>query len=469
MTLAERDESSARSVPIAAQPAPSERDELAEYLNALERHDCYRVDAVLKDSPVERTERVFYTGNNGSELGPFIRKTIANSSGKGRVYEMVYHAQQIGKRFAHMPRIFECTTTPTSLTVLIEYVQGCTLQEYVEANGASRELSLRIFPLLCDAVRELHEAFDPPVIHRDLTPANIIVSNGSVTLIDLGIARIFRPDAQRDTAYFGTRAYAPPEQFGFGQTDVRSDIYAMGKVLQYCLTGSPDQTVYPDLPMHDPANPDISATTAVASAPDSIQQQVREVITQATSFDPDMRYRSISELKQAFLAAIVLPEPDEADRLVDGSDLASISIPCKPQPAIVHAPVSHELQSVTSSNSATHTKGFVHRIPKGLGIVWDIALALLLFLFYAAGASVVVAPDESLAMLPLWFRALEVYGMILVPLTVICYYLLDLRVLREKRPNWKLVSRRKTWYFVPVVVIVLWVVIGVIGVASGAI
>ena len=108
-----------------------ETDELQEYLNALGRSDNYRVDAVLSDAPHERTERVFYVGNNGSELGPFIRKTIATDSGQGRTYEKIFRAQHEGKRFVHMPRIFECYVADSSLVVLLEYVEGETLQDYV--------------------------------------------------------------------------------------------------------------------------------------------------------------------------------------------------------------------------------------------------------------------------------------------------------------------------------------------------
>lgn len=168
-----------------------ETDELQEYLNALGRSDNYRVDAVLSDAPHERTERVFYVGNNGSELGPFIRKTIATDSGQGRIYEKIFRAQHEGKRFVHMPRIFECYVADSSLVVLLEYVEGETLQDYVGERGASYELALRIFPPICDAASELHKAFDPPLIHRDLTPANIVVSPGGITIIDLSIARTF--------------------------------------------------------------------------------------------------------------------------------------------------------------------------------------------------------------------------------------------------------------------------------------
>ena len=62
-------------------------DELAEHLNALARDECYRVDAVLKEGPYETTERVYFQGSNGAEMGPFVRKRISRESGTGAAYE----------------------------------------------------------------------------------------------------------------------------------------------------------------------------------------------------------------------------------------------------------------------------------------------------------------------------------------------------------------------------------------------
>lgn len=440
-----------------------ERDELAEYLSALDRSDCYRVDAVLKDSPIERTERVCYVGNNGSELGPFIRKTIARESGQGRVYEMLYHAQQVGKRFVHLPRIFECYATSSSLTVLIEFVHGNTLQEYIESNGPSGHLALRIFPLVCDAVRELHEAFDPPAIHRDLTPANIIVSDSSVTLIDLGIARIFHPEAARDTTYFGTRAYAPPEQFGFGQTDVRSDVYAMGKVLRYCVAGEEDNT---------------------AGAP--IDQRVEAVISKATKLDPAQRYQSINELKAAFFAANApAPADDQTFSQVISTPLPAIHASSTGHSAELSAerlasteyPTSAEYRVESPANQPTTSPaesvslrpargffGMFDRIPRSLGIAWDVFVALFWLLIFVAANASIADPLVNPMQYPLWFLIVEYYGLIVLPSTIIAYFLLDLRMLRDRYPSLKLPTRRKALPFAIIIIFAL--VFAVVAIAN---
>lgn len=445
-----------------------ERDELAEYLSALDRSDCYRVDAVLKDSPIERTERVCYVGNNGSELGPFIRKTIARESGQGRVYEMLYHAQQVGKRFVHLPRIFECYATSSSLTVLIEFVHGNTLQEYVELNGPSGHLALRIFPLVCDAVRELHEAFDPPAIHRDLTPANIIVSDSSVTLIDLGIARIFHPEAARDTTYFGTRAYAPPEQFGFGQTDVRSDVYAMGKVLRYCVAGGEDD-----------------ATTA------SVDQRVEVVINKATKLDPAQRYQSINELKAAFLAANApVPADDQAPSQAIAAPLPASHSSSTEQPVELSAnhPVSVEYltsaeyrvelpanqsvvflpdQAAPRRSVASVASSIAQNITLALGIIWDAFVIFLWAILFISTNMAIINPTNGNELIPVWFLALEFYALITIPSALLSYYLLDLRPFKRFFPNVKFIPRRQTWPIALLIVIGLFLVVFAVAYISG--
>lgn len=453
-----------------------ETDELQEYLNALGRSDNYRVDAVLSDAPHERTERVFYVGNNGSELGPFIRKTIATDSGQGRTYEKIFRAQHEGKRFVHMPRIFECYVADSSLVVLLEYVEGETLQDYVRERGASYELALRIFPPICDAASELHKAFDPPLIHRDLTPANIVVSPGGITIIDLSIARTFQPDATKDTTYFGTRAYAPPEQFGFGQTDVRSDVYTLGKVLAFCAGANDDE-----------------ATTA----PDP---GIARVVRKATELDPEKRFQSVEALKAAFLDALASARPAEQPPSIapkPAACSASEALPALqpvfqpiPQPAPQPAPqpgaapisVSQQQggaratkQALASQVKSTaqkkpiRAKGFFSRIPLGVGVAWDMILLLVWLLFFAASNAVIVSPTGEVAQHPLWFLIVEYYGVIVLPITVLVYYLFDLRPLRKLFPKAKFLPRRKTWPFAILIVFVLIVATIAIGTLSGVV
>ena len=228
---------------------------LFEHLASLDRDDSYRVERVLKLSDVETTELVYFEGSGGGSLGPFVRKRIDASVQIGGAYERLFAAQRAGRRFEHLPRIVDCRRVGDELDVVMEYVEGETLEALVGRLGATPDYARGLFGAPCDAAAELHAGFamagERPVlvIHRDLKPSNIIVSGvrysvdagmtfSSLVIIDLGIARVWRDGADADTVKFGTRPYAPPEQYGFGQTSVRSDVYALGALLFFCLTGT---------------------------------------------------------------------------------------------------------------------------------------------------------------------------------------------------------------------------------------
>lgn len=227
---------------------------LVEHLASLDRDDSYRVERVLKRSSVETTELVYFEGTGGGSLGPFVRKRIDASAQIGGAYERLFAAQRAGRRFEHLPRIVDCRRVGDELNVVMEYIEGETLGALVDRLGATPDYARELYPALCDAVGELHAGFamagetSAPEIHRDLKPSNIIVTGANYTpndgltfsslvIIDLGIARVWRDGADADTVKFGTRPYAPPEQYGFGQTSVRSDVYALGALLFFCLTG----------------------------------------------------------------------------------------------------------------------------------------------------------------------------------------------------------------------------------------
>lgn len=211
------------------------KESLQQHLESLARDECYRVDAVLKEGHLERTERVFFVGANGAEQGPYVRKVFEAESGLGSAYGRVLAAQRRGMRFLHLPRIIDCYSLGEQDAVVMEFVPGRTLADELYETGPSLDAAKRLFPGICDAIAELHGRFDPPIIHRDIKPSNFMVEGDTVLVIDLGIARTFDEDAVCDTSHFGTRAYAPPEQFGYGQTDVRSDVYALGMLLFYLL------------------------------------------------------------------------------------------------------------------------------------------------------------------------------------------------------------------------------------------
>ncbi len=397
-------------------------DELSNYLSALDRDSCYRVDATLKQGRLETTQRVYFVGENGAELGPFVRKYLA--PGLGGAYERIYAAQRDGVRLSHLPRIVECHRQDERLVVVMEHVAGETLAEATAAATDRLGLVRRLFPDLCDAVSELHELFDPPIIHRDLKPGNVMVSAGGVTLIDLGIARTWREGGEQDTTHFGTRAYAPPEQFGFGQTDVTSDVYALGMLLFFCLMG------------RDPVAADRECGFAGVGVPEPL----RAVVARATELDPTRRPQTVREFKDALLSAL------------------------SAAPGEKNAP----LEPPAFESPRTGPSAWLSRVPPLLGLVWDAVLLALCVLCLAGCVSAVIDPTPENARRPLWYLVVSYFVFLAPSFVIVFYLLLDRRPLRREVPALaRLTVRQETRAGLLVILglFAVWVVASVIAVA----
>lgn len=158
-----------------------------------------------------------------------------------------------------------------------EYIEGVSLYEQVTSQGPLSAAKTQAAALsLCQVLHYLHSQ-QPPVICRDVKPQNVIIdSSGCCHLIDFGAARRHQSEKQGDTVFLGTQATAPPEQFGYQQTDQRSDIYSLGILLHFLRTGK-----------FDPSDSDVT--------PDFL----RRVIRRCTAFDPKNRYPSIQSVYRA--------------------------------------------------------------------------------------------------------------------------------------------------------------------------
>jgi|AGTN01.3.fsa_nt_gi Serine/threonine protein kinase len=165
-----------------------------------------------------------------------------------------------------------------------EYADGKTLEQLVEENGTYDDKeAVEIVLQLCGIMRYLH-LHHPPIIHRDIKPRNIIYSaNHGCKLIDFGIARRYHNNAQKDTTYLGTENTAAPEQFGYKQTSTKSDIYSMGILLLYLLTGTFD----------------IERCTAIKN------KRLKKIVDKCVRFDPEDRYTSISHLSRSLKQALL--------------------------------------------------------------------------------------------------------------------------------------------------------------------
>lgn len=147
-------------------------------------------------------------------------------SGDAEVYRLLRdHPNKL------MPKIFSVSEDENGITVVEEFVEG----EIVSEACFSEKQMHKAAKELCLILIHIHRL---GVIHRDIKPSNILMTpSGHICLIDFDAARKMKPQADSDTRYLGTAGFAPPEQYGFSQTDVRSDIYALGKTLE-CIFGS---------------------------------------------------------------------------------------------------------------------------------------------------------------------------------------------------------------------------------------
>lgn len=141
---------------------------------------------------------------------------------------------------------------------------------------------------LADVLAYLH-AQTPPIIFRDVKPANIMLTeDGTLKLIDFGIARRFQEGATKDTLLYGSPGYSPPEQYGRAQTDPRSDLYAFGATLHHLVTGrdpSPTPFKFPPITSFDPTLP----------------PSLENLIARCVEIDKERRFQSAEEARDILI------------------------------------------------------------------------------------------------------------------------------------------------------------------------
>ncbi len=147
-----------------------------------------------------------------------------------------------------LPKMVESFTRDGALYLVMEFVEGKTLKKILDENAGQPldvPLVVKWGLQLCNVLTYLHRQ-NPPIVFRDLKPTNIICrTNGDLCLIDFGIARKTGNNKAADTIIFGSPGYAPPEQYGHGETTPVADIYALGATLFHMLTGyDPSQTPF---------------------------------------------------------------------------------------------------------------------------------------------------------------------------------------------------------------------------------
>lgn len=187
-------------------------------------------------------------------------------------YDESVYSYLSSNREKHIPAVYSYAKDDNgNLIVIEEFVQGDSFDAIINDRSMNDNDKLRFFLDLLEGLSFLHSA-PQPIIHRDLKPSNIMVSNmGEIKILDYDAAKTYKPDSNDDTTHLGTVGVAAPEQYGFMQSDPRSDVYAVGKMLK---------TAFPN------------------------NSKIQVIADKATSFDPNNRYSNASELSDALSGKI---------------------------------------------------------------------------------------------------------------------------------------------------------------------
>ena len=174
--------------------------------------------------------------------------------------------------FPNLPTVFETYEAEDGQIVLEEYIDGLSVAEVLESGLYTYKGAKKVLYDVCDALRVLH---GNGFIHRDIKPENIMISKtAQVKLIDFNASRRVNRTAQNDTVQFGTVGYASPEQLGLSQTDMRTDIYALGVLLNVMLTGE-----HPSRKL--------------------VRGHASKIVLKSTLIDPKSRFSTVKDFKSA--------------------------------------------------------------------------------------------------------------------------------------------------------------------------
>lgn len=187
-----------------------------------------------------------------------------NFKGNASIYNLL-------KNISHpnLPKIYSVQSNGTKCEVIEEYINGTTVADILKSGLYTEDGVCTIIKNVCLALDTLHSL---NIIHRDIKPENIMIdSSGNVKLIDFDAARLFKSYQPQDTSFIGTAGFAAPEQYGINQTDCRSDIFALGILMNVMLTGEhPSKKLY--------------------------NGKLGKIIETCINIDPNKRYSNVREL-----------------------------------------------------------------------------------------------------------------------------------------------------------------------------
>ena len=204
--------------------------------------------------------------------------------GRNRQAEFLRNEMEIMKKMADrklsgIPKAYRIFEENGEVYLVREYIEGMSLAQMILQKGGISEAEIcRISRKICQTAEQFQNP-DEPMIHRDIKPENIVVTPGDeVVFIDFGTMRSYKKDGSRDTFVVGTRGTAAPEQYGYTQTDQRTDVYAIGQTMLYMVSESYEMNQLSEC---------------------AVSRRMKKIIEKACSFEPDKRYGDAAQLRRA--------------------------------------------------------------------------------------------------------------------------------------------------------------------------
>lgn len=193
--------------------------------------------------------------------------------------EMEIMEKMADRKLSGIPKTYRIFEENGEVYLVREYIEGMSLAQMVLQKGGISEAEIcRISRKICQTAEQFQNP-DEPMIHRDIKPENIVVTpGGEVVFIDFGTMRSYKKDGSRDTFVVGTRGTAAPEQYGYTQTDQRTDVYAIGQTMLYMVSESYEKNQLSEC---------------------AVSRRMKKIIEKACSFEPDKRYGGAAQLRRA--------------------------------------------------------------------------------------------------------------------------------------------------------------------------
>ena len=193
--------------------------------------------------------------------------------------EMEIMEKMADRKLSGVPKAYRIFEENGEVYLVREYIEGRSLAQMVLQKGGISEAEIcRISRKICQTAEQFQNP-DEPMIHRDIKPENIVVTpGGEVVFIDFGTMRSYKKDGSRDTFVVGTRGTAAPEQYGYTQTDQRTDVYAIGQTMLYMVSESYEMNQLSEC---------------------AVSRRMKKIIEKACSFEPDKRYGDAAQLRRA--------------------------------------------------------------------------------------------------------------------------------------------------------------------------